>query len=280
VLTRGRITLYRYSDEKPHYFVQKEGGLVQELVVQKYLLTGNGARNVVSVEPYQDRLAQLLSDCPQLARKTRNTSFSEAALTGILREYNACTGTAVEPVKPAVKSRIRFGLKAGVSRTTLTISQRTEEVTFGHSVQPTGALYLDLPLQWKLRNWSYHGEAAYKGYKLENNVAVFDMKYVRLNNLLRYQFSKWSVQPFAQAGFSVSYAFQNDNYRKTAPNLTRTPYLPSPRKYEHGLLAGAGIQAGRFSLEGRYETANGMANGIGVNANTRTLYLLLGYQIR
>ncbi len=108
------------------------------------------------------------------------------------------------------------------------------------------------------------------------------MKYIRFNNLLRYQYLKGFVQPFVQGGFSVSYAFRrSESYRSTTPNRAESLFLPVPKPMEYGFVGGVCIQVKRFSMEGRYETAMGiMSNYKNATGTTRSVFLLLGYQIK
>jgi hypothetical protein len=276
VLTGGKVSLYRYNDEKAHYFARKTGGDWQELPLYKYILKRNGTRSLVQMEAYKDQLALLLADCPQVAELARNTAYTEAALVKIVRAYNACMGERAAPVATSATSRAHFGITAGVSGTSLHVRQETGATEFSRSWMPAGGMYLELPLQRKLEHWTYYGEAAYKGYRPANSRVTMDLKYVRMNHLLRYRYLKWSVRPFVQAGFSVGYAFGRSQQFHNA-----APYLPKPQPMEYGLIGGAGIQAGRISLEGRYEAAKGvMANYFNTNGVSRSVSLLLGYQFR
>jgi hypothetical protein len=282
VLAAGKVSLYRYNDEKVHYFARKAGGDWQELPLYKYILKRNGTRSLVQMEAYKDQLALLLADCPQVAESARKTAYAEAALVKIVRAYNACMGERAAPAAPAATSRAHFGITAGASGTSLHVRREAGATQLGPSWMPAGGIYLELPLQRKVQHWTYYGEAAYKGYRPENNRVTMDLKYVRLNHLLRYRYLKWSVQPFVQGGFSVGYAFgRSQQFHNAVPNLNPAPYLPKPQAMEYGLIGGAGIQAGRVSLEGRYEAAKGvMANYFNTNAVSRSVSLLLGYRFR
>ncbi len=276
VLTRGKVSLYQYNDEKVHYFARKAGGDLQELPLYKYILKRNGTRSLVQMEAYKDQLAQLLADCPQVAESARKAAYTEAALVKIVGSYNACMGERAEPVANAAKSRAHFGVTAGVSGTSLHVRQEAGSTQFSRSWMPAGGIYLELPLQRRLQHWHYYGELAYKAYRPENSRVTMDLKYVRLNHLLRYRYLKWNVRPFVQGGFSIGYAFgRSQQYHSLGANL------PKPQPMEYGLIGGVGIQAGRISLEGRYEAAKGvMANYFNTNGVSRSVSLLLGYQLK
>lgn len=276
VLTGGKVSLYRYNDEKVHYFARKAGGDWQELPLYTYILKRNGTRSLVQMEAYKDQLALLLADCPQVAQSARKTAYTEAALVKIVRAYNACMGEGAAPVATSATSRAHFGITAGVSGTSLHVRQEAGTAQFNRSWMPAGGIYAELPLQRKRQHWSYYGEAAYKGYRPENSRVTMDLKYVRLNHLLRYRYLGWGVRPFVQGGFSMGYAFgRSQQFHNSGP------YLPQPQSMEYGLIGGAGVQAGRISLEGRYEAAKGvMANYFNTNAVSRSVSLLLGYQLK
>ncbi len=100
VLTAGKLSLYRYNDEKVHYFARKAGGDWQEFPLYTYILKRNRTRSLVQMEVYKDQLALLLADCPPVAESARKTAYAEAALAKIVRAYNACMGERAAPVAP------------------------------------------------------------------------------------------------------------------------------------------------------------------------------------
>ena len=150
VLTEGKLSLYRYQDEKVHYFARKAGGEWQELPLYQYILKRNGLRTMVQMEAYKDQLALLLADCPEVAKSARSTAFSEAALLKITRVYNGCMGEKTAPVAERA-TRGRFGITAGISGTTMHIRKGTEEAQISRSWMPTREFTWSCPCKGSCR---------------------------------------------------------------------------------------------------------------------------------
>jgi hypothetical protein len=116
-----------------------------------------------------------------------------------------------------------------------------------------------------------------------NNTYSFDIAYIKLNTLLRYQYPNWRIRPFANIGMSNGYSIKNTNNKtseKYVNNLITTtdgPALDSFRKYEAGLLIGAGASFLGLGVEFRVEWTNGMSSLLATNSTVRSYYLLVSY---
>ena len=83
---------------------------------------------------------------------------------------------------------------------------------------------------------------------------------------------------------SVAYALQGSANRKIQSKVYSTETvenenaLPGIRKFEEGLLLGAGARMQKFSLEVRYGLTNGMSTETDVNVFRHTNHFLAGYR--
>jgi hypothetical protein len=121
------------------------------------------------------------------------------------------------------------------------------------------------------RNWSFYNELLYSSYQADNTYpryfpaswAKFDFKYLKLNSMVRYD----AGLLFFGAGLSNGFCI--DHYGSDDSDF---------RKYEIGLLLGAGIRYKRFSLELREDLGDGMSPFIGAYTHTERFQMLLGYK--
>ncbi len=104
-----------------------------------------------------------------------------------------------------------------------------------------------------------------------------------MNNLLRYQRKIPKCDIFFNAGISNGLVISKKNYlctdRRffTDRTITESKVIEAERKYEQGLLTGAGIGLNSFTLGIRYETGNGMP-GYELSSSVRRGYLLPVYR--
>lgn len=105
-----------------------------------------------------------------------------------------------------------------------------------------------------------------------------------MNNLLRYKYPIGHVFLFLNGGIFNGFAISETNYGKKESNLFSTIYidegtaLGSTRKYEQGLLLGAGIKFNKYSFEFRHEIANGMLWDNDLGAIVKRYHFLFGYK--
>jgi len=105
-----------------------------------------------------------------------------------------------------------------------------------------------------------------------------------LNLQFRYRFPTGNIRPFLQVGFSNTLITGNKSIRHEHDDIGDTndyrPFLDDGfRKYWVGWVAGAGIMAGRFCIEGRASGGPGISSFSSTSSPVTNLYFLLSYAL-
>lgn len=112
---KGRISLYYFKDEtsKPHFYIQKMDGPLEELINHKYLLTIGDKTFERNVELYNAQLFDLCQDCSLYTGKALTYSFTEGDIAPAILKYNAFFGDNTAKVTSAKeKLSVDFYIKA------------------------------------------------------------------------------------------------------------------------------------------------------------------------
>ncbi|PSR52883.1 hypothetical protein AHMF7605_04755 [Adhaeribacter arboris] len=306
VLVKGYAHLYYLKDEnaKVHYYLQKPGMSVQELIQRKSISTIKGQNLLVTSDIYKGQLVNIFSDCLSLHSEINKTNYRKNELIQLAQKYNNYkTGATSQIVKGKLDTNVQFGLLAGMSKTNLLFSgnhtnSKLAESKFETNVNCIIGLHLDFIMERSRRKWSMHNELAWKPYQTkatyqtiksadnyEKGTYTLAFGYVGLTNLLRYTLPFANIKPFINAGLAQNFALTTVNkHAKTthfyAPDQESTEAaLADYRKYEQALVIGTGITANRLSAEIRIEKGNGMSAYTALKSSKQMILALISYRI-
>lgn len=303
-LVSGAKSLFYYKNQfgqENFYIFQNQA--FDWLIYKKYLQTENGQSRIVENNRFVGQLINYLINCPDIQQKAVKLRYSQNSLQEIFAVYYQCTGE--KPVFQAEKMKLKrnFGFVGGVSSYTLQFEGGTfdylSEVDFSNSVQPSLGLFLEIVLPRKQDKWSIYNDLQFSKLQVEggytdvvhqDRYTTYETEisclYLNMSNLLRYRLPMHNMQLFLNAGISNGYALSNNNSVRSTlkffdtTRIEENPAIDGIRKLETALLAGVGINYGKFSCEIRSAFGNGMSPYNGIKSNTRYLYFLLGYQFR
>jgi hypothetical protein len=223
--------------------------------------------------------------------------------------YNECINSPVEFVKKEEPIKIKFGLLAGPTLTQVTFGGGSD-VIINSDVGPEYlkgvkmkdsysfiagvSLYFIFPRE--LAQWSLVNELVYTSYSNSGSKSgitwdfvnfkgtfSFKVAHIKLNNMLRYQYPKWKVHPFADLGISNGYAIRADNTEILVKKFNGSVWsysgkaIPGPKLYEFGIIGGIGINWWKVSGELRYEWATGISPYLQVGGPEHTYSFVLSF---
>ncbi len=277
-LTRGKVSLYYYRDEafKTHYYLQKEAQ-PEELVLKRGM---NDQRELVVTERYRGLLAYYLGDCPSLQKQIAAAPFKGAAFFRLVSDYYQCTGSRpeyVEGVERMEKIKLEVGITGGITTSGMRIKGGYYgQMNFGSTTFPAAGVSFNLVMPRNLSKWSFYNEMTWKRFAGRNretpiatrNQYYFDLAYLKLISMVRYQHPGAKVKPYVNAGIANAYALRLE-----------TNAMDGARKYEQSLIGGIGATMKRLSAEVRFERGNGTSPFSAVSSATRTFSFLLNYRL-
>jgi len=254
----------------------------------------------VTTEIFKGQLILLFSDCPALKEEINGSEYKTASLRSLFVLYNECqSGGSVQFVKKPDKIHVRFGLLAGLRMSHLKFSgiyPDLPSINFPSCYSFTGGVSLYLIMPRERAQYVLLNELVYQSYSTQggitqfgfpsvtiNNAYSFNIANIKLNTLFRYQYPNWKIHPFANIGMSNGYSIKTTNTKTSDIHYlfdstsTTGPALDSFRKYEVGILVGAGASFLGLGAEFRMEWTNGMSPLSSVNSTVRSYYLLVSY---
>jgi hypothetical protein len=305
-IVKGKASLYYLKDrnEREHFYISKDNASLVELLVKKsFVRTSEGRTEphgyVVTIDFFKGQLIVLFNDCPSLKERINNSSYTTASLRSLAVSYNECQHSAIEYVKKEEQTKVKFGLLVGPTITKVSFSGGDFDLTGAKmsicfSFLAGASLHLIFPRAQA--QWSMVNELVYKPYSNSGSTSAtnwtgarfdrtfsFNMAYIKLYTMVRYQYPKWKVHPFVDFGMSNGYAVKSENTEtqvKTFGSTVTTttgPALQNPKLYEFGILGGLGISWWRINGELRYEWAQGMSSEVSLTGPENTIFIVLSY---
>jgi hypothetical protein len=301
---RGNKSLYLYKTKKQkEQFYIKKDSLFELLEYKKYIRQRNNEDFVISENKrYVGQLMLYLNDCEDIFPQIQTTSYNLKDLVKLFNEYYGKMTSKASYVKQPDKVKHEFGVEAGASLSNLHFygwyNEELIYTTYPSSKDVTAALFYNLVFPRNRGKWSIHNELMYNTYSFEgksvnyvsnNQYSIYNsslsFSYIKMNNLVRYNFILDKINLFLNAGISNGLVIsENKNWLITETKFYTTNTLEQKRAlkelrtYEQGLLWGAGISFRNYSLELRLEQANGMSTYIGLHGNVDRYLVLLAYK--
>ena len=286
----GAKTLYYYQSHqgRNQYYIKIDGNFVL-LIYKRYQFdNGVSALAIKENKGYLNQLKNYFGDCASLESKLKNVKYTTQSLSAIFDEYYKCKGISKEFSIKHDKIKFETGVVTGVSFTKSGIEylllNSYPAVNFNISLNFSAGLYANIIFPRNMGRWSIYNELLYSAYKIKSQllngwegVASLSYSYLKMNNMVRYKFPVESLFMFINAGFSNGYALKSSSLVDYASGSSEKD-LGLSRKYEQGLLLGAGIIYDRFSVEARAEIGNGMSDLINYPTPCNRMFLLLGYR--
>jgi hypothetical protein len=308
VYVKGAASLYYFkdTDNKKHYYIQKNNAPLEELIIRYSLKENNDGQKSLAIDKMYRRQLQVYlsnSDCPTLNGRFEKVEYNRKSLQSLLTDYNKCNPSSTfKFVTSQKKSKIKIGLIAGASTTNLDFkgdaAPHLVTPTFSKATGYTAGLSFDFFLPRSREKWSINNEVRWKAYstktyykevysqsRYSESDLSFDLGYLSLVNMIRYRLPFKGIRPFINVGISNAFALKEGNNRFTKVYYYTTytnengKAIEDFRKYEQGLIGGLGIEWHRISGELRYETCNGMSEYGNLKSITRTLNFLLTFRL-
>ncbi len=301
-IIKGEMNFYFYQspDLEKHFFVQKGGDDLMELLEVQYKEKRNRREMRVVEKRYLKDLKSLTYDCRVLEDKLKGLKLEMDDISDYVREYNTCKSALEKDFTSMYKKsgvKWEFALFGGmnsnkldfsVDRATYSFMERLDlptnsNVTFG------GGINMVLN-KWNQR-WAIGVELLSfeqefdRQFSEENGNSLIDYsvhlenKVNSLNLLVRYYLSDRKLRPFIKFGAGKSRATKTKNKNEvigTASFSKEYDDIEQINQSSGRLIFGTGVNFSKFYLEGRYSFGNGFERSSQLNTKMSELSLLLG----
>lgn len=294
VLASGKTTLFYARDhrERDHFFIQQKDSVIAELIYNKFLVKDFNGTRIKTNEAYRSQLVRLVSDCPELSAKVMGIplEYERDDFTSLIQQYNNCGGGKPEYMEEKEKWNFGFSVIAGINYSGLTFngSETTffGHITMDHALGYAAGISLNAIIprnrkKWSvsndlfLKNYAAFGNTGSISYESDSNVYI-NFQYLKLATTIRYSAPEGLVRPFVSVGMTNAFALKYENTRKHS-NGDTGDLIDGAKRYEFGLITGAGVTLKKFTIEALIESSNGMSPFINIQTRFTTLYVLVGY---
>jgi hypothetical protein len=301
---RGNKSLYLYKTKKQkEQFYIKNDSKFELLEYKKYIRTREDEEVVISEnKKYVGQLMLYLSDCEALIPKIQTTRYTLKDLTNLFNNYDSKVQLKSVYKKEPDKVKSEFGVAVGGTLSNLYFygwyNEALINTAYPSSKDFTAALFYNMVFPRNRGKWSIHNELMYNMYSFsgqslnytsDNQYSIYSSylsySYIKMNNLVRYNFILKNINIFLNAGISNGLVLSENKNNLitetkfyTSNTLEEKRALKEIRTYEQGLLWGAGISFKKYSVELRLEQANGMSTYIGLHGNVDRYLVLFAYK--
>ena len=215
----GRVSLYTYKnhDGEDIFFAKKADDTYQlRKVIEKVQLEKGGLFYSREKKEYLNMLNIILQDCDKITLPITDVALLQKDLIKIITKYNACFGEKAQVVKHQIKTKISFGLKAGVN-----ISNRAYYyIGTGYITGKLIGGFVKIPLSGLNRRMFTRIELNMNdmGYTYENK--SYKWNAFNLSAMLGNTFSVKKVRPYLGIGlvFSTAEKYQYSNLEAGVKN--------------------------------------------------------------
>jgi hypothetical protein len=304
---------YSYDKKGKTQFYIKQYPDFELLMYKKYLKNNTDKINANTSSPvsvYREnkkfigQLTLYLQDCPAIQQQTNMLEYDIKSLENLFKTYYDCKKAEPAYKFTREKTKVDFGVLAGISATNLLMSSSDKEtykyvanIDYPVSINFSGGLIMDVVLARNQQRWSVYNELIISSFSVsqhfeeyinEEYFSTIDTKigfsHLKVNSMLRYKYlvkDKWFL--FSNIGLSIGRVIAEENsitINRTfygPPTVTEKELFPSS-KTETGFLAGLGGGFRKYSFEARYERGDGVSGTSSLASKTNRLYFLLGYR--
>lgn len=267
-LTYGHPGLLFYkNDMNIENFYISENGKLHLLEYKKYIRQhAEGSLNTNSYleenKKFVGQLMVYLDACPQIRSQISYAQYNRQSLIKLFQNYYKCMHENVTHVQKVEKTKVKFGIVAGVMSSNVNFSGSDlpgSGIGFSPSQAFTGGMIVDVVMPRNLNEWSIHNEISYTSFMVNGSSSNYNMKFgcseVTLTDLARYAYPFGKVSVFANAGISGGVVLKYTNQIKyTHAVVGEYQYAFPPgglRSWNFAWVAGVGLDYKNVALEVR-----------------------------
>lgn len=297
VISKASLFYARDRNDRRHLFYSIDGSSITELLYKKYYvnarIAGNyqiqiSRRDIMAYQLYKAQLMKAFKDCPYVASGilSRVLNYSKNDLLKLFQEYNHCKDATIVFMEEKDQGKAEFSPVAGINQTGVTIRSSYPPWTTIQFDRSFG-FQMGMGFNWllprlgnkvSLYNEAHLKEHSLKGIAGSSGSETVSLKawYAKLITCGRYQLPDKKIQPFFEIGISNGIALSHID--STSGGIGASMFRDY-RRYEQGIILGAGMKLKKFSGEFRVEKSNGYSPYQTLKTTFTTWYLMFGYTL-
>lgn len=300
-LATGEINLYSFIDKnyKAHFFYQKGNTPIKELIYRKVKTfikeNGRNYEAIGEIKAFANQLKMDVLDCPKAFLMIKEETFRYRAsdLMRVVNTYNQCKGKP-NFIMPVKKKPTTFYAFVGVTKvqlsSRLSLGYGKDETPIS-AINPVVGLGIDVGLGKRINGVVLGFEMLYKPIKAylksENDQSGFlnikefnfDMTFLQLNALFRYNIYLADYQPYVKGGVGLAILTNaaNSYTETTGFNNAKTTTTVAFNNSRLNSCLALGTKKNKFHLECRYDLGFGRPRLLPNKLKSNYISLLFGY---
>jgi hypothetical protein len=299
-IVKGKKSLFFYRNMmgKDQFYIKNDSSY-ELLIYKKYKKEIDDRIAVNENKKFRGQLSFYMSDYPKIQARLSSINYAKDDLEKLFDEYYKATQSEFEFHKKKDRTNVEAGLLTGLSLTSLKFSGDAYfyfvKKDFKQSLNVPIGLFADVILRRNRRKWSIYNELIFTSYKAAstftdyesaNNYTIYNtmlkFSWLKMNNMIRFKFPINKAFIFFNAGVSNGYIISETNHVRRVNTFYSTvrpsegKALYTTHKYEPGYNFGMGTRFRNYSIEFRFENAN----GVSLNSSTRRYYFIVGYRFK
>lgn len=295
ILANGhpKLLFYKNGLNIENFYLEKDGQ-IHLLGYKKYMVQDtdgylNTKTFIKENKKYIGQLMVYMQDCPKIKSQIGYADYNRQSLIKLFKNYYKCKHENVAQVVRVEKTKVKFGVVAGLMNSKITFSgagYAAPKVDFSSSMNFTAGIMIDVVMPRNLNEWSVHNEIAYTSMLTTGTNGVSDMKFgysaITLTDMARFTFPLGKkVSVFLNAGISGGYVLSYTNQIKynqvvVGESLNTFP-KNSLRNLNFAWVVGGGLRMKNITLEVRGDWRTGYSKIIDKAIGVKQLIFLVGY---
>ena len=285
LLSEVNFYLFKESEAK-HFFVEKDS--LQELVFKQYLKDPNDF-DLMKNNRFRQQLLALTIDCPYLRDQILKISYEEKQIRDVLLEYNKCKKTEITYQYKPEKLKLHVYAGAGVTAASLLEIMNNNGSPYDiiendPTIRFTPIVGFLFPIRRTNERFQVKTDVSLRGieYAYGYTTAPESLEEINLIHLRSQTLLQWNIinqkhKLYLQGGVINSWIIGDES--ELIYGSAGGEYETVQRKYEFGLVGGAGYSFARIGLDVRYDSGNGYTPSAAVTSSVHTISLFLTYRV-
>ena len=258
---QGRLNLFslQYADGKPHYFIQKNNGLIEELRYRKVKIITHDTISIVTFPIYKNQLQSFVADCTLQQQDFTKLRYIKYEILDVVKSYNACKGQSFYIHKEKSGQR-RLLIFAGAALPLVKLGDNNSKAkTTQGNTSPLFGIGFEQCYN-RLRNKLAVGidvnVANCKTDIIANvRVSMVNTISTKINPYVRYAFTSGTFQPYVKLGAGLLF-FSNKTVERYYKEPSFEPvklrsYTLSKKRFQ--TFGSVGLKIKNFFIESRYD---------------------------
>lgn len=294
-LARGRVNLFDYTDDKPHYFIQKDNGEISELAYVRYAAVSG--TKIVEMPYFVAILQTVLSDCDKVGKVS--SLYQAKPLKRVVEQYNSCfTTESVVTANTKGSTQLQFFAGGGLNFQDFAGSDKStalgidaQDADFSSSTTfVAGVSVYFMPVRPSRFNSGFQiqymntgtSNASYQFLNLSKKEFTMAFSMITVAPSFKFHFidkGSWKTYVRLTPGAQILLSSKADYvYTDITQNTTITGKFLEFSKFSLGGSAAVGTTYNRLSIEVMYSYNIAARAGAG-NATISTIGATVGYRV-